>query len=42
MKDKKKADNQTYYVPIGMRIGSLNDARNRKNAKDVSKYEDTE
>ena len=39
MKDNKKSDNQTHYMPIGMCIGALIDAQNRKKAKSDSQSE---
>ena len=46
MKDNKKSDNQTHYMPIGlsigMCIGALIDAQNRKKTKGFSKDEEAE
>ena len=42
MKDNKKSDNQTHYMPIGMCIGALIDAQNRKKTKGSSKDEEAE
>ena len=43
MKDNKKSDNQTHYMPIGlsigMCIGALIDAQNRKKAMSDSQSE---
>lgn len=46
MKDNKKSDNQIHYMPIGlsigMCIGALIDAQNRKKTKGSSKDEEAE
>ena len=46
MKDNKKSDNQIHYMPIGLSIGMcigvLIDAQNRKKTKGSSKDEEAE